>query len=350
MSQLGGQGKLLAFLFVSVLIVFTAIPIEASSGSAPLKDVTLWADLLGANQVDLKQSGQWSNLTQFQLLVVDADTTGGNFTEEAIAELKSGGTRVLSYLNLGACENNRWYWSRECEMHILAPYENYPGEFWMNVSSPSWKKAVVEQIAAPLFAKGIDGFYLDNLDIVEVFPEIDGLAEGLHTIVTGLRTQYPDALLVAQNGLAALNDTSVDGLPLWSRFHALAHEDVFATYDFEAGRYVPQVPERTSELVAQLRYYQERGLKIFTVDFADTADLAHMAVDASVAHKFTPYVGPIDLDRVVFWAYYKIIPEFPSGPIIALTSALLVVLLAMYARARLFSEHLGRRLSSHYSL
>jgi cysteinyl-tRNA synthetase len=46
----------------------------------------------------------------FRVINIDVDPDTGNFTDEQIALLRAGGqNRVISYMNVGACENYRSY-------------------------------------------------------------------------------------------------------------------------------------------------------------------------------------------------------------------------------------------------
>lgn len=48
----------------------------------------------------------------FRIINIDADPDAGNFTADQIGQLKADGrNRVISYLNLGAAERSRSYWS-----------------------------------------------------------------------------------------------------------------------------------------------------------------------------------------------------------------------------------------------
>ena len=95
---------------------------------------------------------------------------------ESSAKLRPHATTTF---NIGACEHHRGYWSHAppgfvpCEKNRaaqLGAYEGYPDEVWMDPSHPDYQKLMVEHAAARLAARGIDGFYLDNLELLEHDP------------------------------------------------------------------------------------------------------------------------------------------------------------------------------------
>ena len=113
----------------------------------------------------------------FRLINIDADPTAGNFTRADIATLRAGGRNtVLSYLNVGACERYRSYWRAAPSGLIpcganqaaqIAAYHRYPKEVWMNPGNADYRRLIIEHVAARLAATGVDGFFIDNLEIVE---------------------------------------------------------------------------------------------------------------------------------------------------------------------------------------
>ncbi|MES1209550.1 MAG: endo alpha-1,4 polygalactosaminidase, partial [Pseudomonadota bacterium] len=113
----------------------------------------------------------------FRLINIDADPDTGNFSPGQIHELKAGGhNTVISYLNIGSCERTRRYWKRApagllpCAANRAAqigPYRGFPDEVWMNPSNPDYQRLILEHVAPRLAATGVDGFFLDNLEIVE---------------------------------------------------------------------------------------------------------------------------------------------------------------------------------------
>ena len=152
----------------------------ARSGPAPLTTLGPgfpiagpWVSFYGSAE----QLGDLARVARtFRIINLDADPGTENFTDEQLRVLRAGGqNRVLSYLNIGACEHDRTYWSRvpaglsSCAANRAAQrgaYKGYPDETWMDPSDPSYQQLLLEYVA-PRLAARVDGFYLDNLEIVE---------------------------------------------------------------------------------------------------------------------------------------------------------------------------------------
>lgn len=126
----------------------------------------------------------------YDLIVVDAQ----DFSADEIKKLKAGGGTVLSYLNVGAIEDDRSYFqAAKRDGLILGPYDNWDGEYWVVAQEPKWK-SIVLGLATTLNAKGVDGFWVDNLDILYTVEEdygwskskTDALYTNLQAILAGL--------------------------------------------------------------------------------------------------------------------------------------------------------------------
>src|SRR6185436_21026753 len=111
------------------------------------------------------------------IINIDADPGVAAWTAAEITELKAGGrNRVISYMNVGSCENFREYFNQAppgfvpCKNNLRAQrgrYSGYPDEIWMDPSNPDYSKLIVDHVAVRLAKTGVDGFFLDNMEIVE---------------------------------------------------------------------------------------------------------------------------------------------------------------------------------------
>ena len=207
----------------------------------------LWASCYGtaAGIGDLQQAA-----STFRIFNIDADPSQGNFTPAQIQTLKGDGgvNKVISYMNVGACENFRSYWNTvpagfvSCSGNSNAadgPYQGYPNEQWENLSDPDYQHLIVDYVAPLLMAQGVDGFFLDNLEIVEHGPNAsDGpcdstCAQGGLDLVYKLRQKFPGALIVMQNATSDVTRLGVtNGVPYPTLLDGISHESVYApSYD-----------------------------------------------------------------------------------------------------------------------
>lgn len=242
----------------------------------------------------------------FRIINIDVDPTSGNFTDAQIQTLKAGGKNtILSYMNVGSCEKGRDYWNKapgfvSCNANKAAqigPYEGYPDEIWMDPSSEDYQKLIVEYVAPRLVARGIDGFYLDNMEIISHDPnDTNGpckgnCKQGGLDLIRKLRAKYPDQLIVMQNGtgdVTRLGNAS-DGTEFRRLLDGIAHEEVYqGAYD--------KVAE--SELVAwkamNLKSRNGKDFLVLVEDYVGDCNNkkdAFDSIDRSLAKGFLPYVS-----------------------------------------------------------
>lgn len=241
----------------------------------------------------------------FRIINIDVDPGAGNFTDGQIQTLKAAGkNQVISYLNVGSCEKSRTYWSTapgfvSCGANTAAqigPYYGYPDEIWMDPSSDAYQKLIVEHVAARLAARGVDGFYLDNLELLSHAPtDKHGpcsakCSQGGLDLVKRLRDKFPDLLIVMQNGTSDVTRLGkTGGVEFLRLLDGIAHEEVYApTFDKTA----------EDELLAwkamDLKSRSGRPFWIAVEDYAGSCankTAADAAIMKSLAKGFSPYVS-----------------------------------------------------------
>jgi cysteinyl-tRNA synthetase len=180
----------------------------------------------------------------FRVINIDADPEGGNFTKAQIETLKDGGkNRVISYMNVGSCEEFRSYWDTEPAGHascvssgaLTTPYDGYPDEMWADLSNAAYRDLIVGYVAPRLVDMGVDGFFLDNLEVVEHGPDTDNgpcdaaCSQGGLDLIWELRQAFPDKLIVMQNAtsdVTRLGETH--GVAYPSLLDGISHEEVYS--------------------------------------------------------------------------------------------------------------------------
>ena len=255
----------------------------------------------------------------FRLINIDADPDTGNFSPRQIGELKAGGRNtVISYLNIGSCERTRRYWKRApagllpCAANRaaqLGPYRGFPDEVWMNPSNPDYQRLILEHVAPRLAATGVDGFFLDNLEIVEHGPGGAGTGApcdrpcvtGTLALVARLRRAFPGLVLVMQNATSATTrEAVVGGVPFPRILDGVSREEVYAPrYDRAA----------ESELLAWSAAATRSGggrFSITTLDYLGNCrdrQRAERVYSRSRAKGFSPYVtiSSANQDKVCDW-------------------------------------------------
>lgn len=214
-----------------------------------------------------------------RVINLDADPGVGNFTPAQIQELKAGGrNRVLSYLNLGAAESFRDHWAKapagllpagQNRAAQLGAYEGYADERWMDPGNPAWRALVLEHIVPRLVAQGVDGFYLDNLELLSHGADAGhrplsaaSVQAGLD-LVRELRERYPNLLIVLQNGTGPTTlHGRTGGRPFAELLDGVAHESLFTQPSSEGdARRASYRVERDEEALAEMRAWKALSLK-----------------------------------------------------------------------------------------
>jgi cysteinyl-tRNA synthetase, unknown class len=199
-----------------------------------------WVSFYGpASGTDLVKTA-----STFRIINLDADPDAGGFTDAQLTALKAGGqNRVISYMNVGSCEDFRSYWSTDPAGHkscvnsgaLTTPYGGYPNEKWANLGNAAYRDLIVSYVAVRLAARGIDGFFLDNLEVVEhgaaaaEGPCDAACAQGGLDLVWELRQRFPGLLIVMQNATSDVTRLgTTHGVPYPSVLDGISHEEVFS--------------------------------------------------------------------------------------------------------------------------
>ncbi len=275
-----------------------------------------WLSFYGSAQ----QAGDLERLAAtFRLINIDADPDSGNFTPAQIQTLKAGGRNtVISYLNIGSCERSRRYFSHApaglvpCGRNRAAQLGQYPGfpdEVWMNPGNRDQQRLILEYVAPRLAATGVDGFFLDNLEIVEHGARGKGTGgacdracvEGALSLVARLRRAFPNLAIIMQNATGSTTrDAIVGGVPFPRLIDGISREEVYAPrYDRDA----------ESELLAWKRLglsVEGNPFSITTLDYVGSCGArrrARAAYERSRANGFSPYatISSANQDRVCDW-------------------------------------------------
>ncbi|MGU7775014.1 endo alpha-1,4 polygalactosaminidase [Burkholderia sp. MR1-5-21] len=272
-----------------------------------------WMTYYGpASSLDLNRAA-----STFRIMDIDLDPGTGNFTPANVATLKNNGqNKVLSYLNLGSCEHWRSYWNTAPSGYVscgantaaqLGAYQGYSDETWMNPGNADYQNLILNVIAPQLVAQGADGFYLDNLEIVEHGtsttngPCDAACSQGGLDLMRKLRQKYPNLLIVMQNATSNVTrNGTTGGVAFASLLDGVAHEEVYKpTYDASAEQ--------------ELLNWKAMNLApgghpfwIATVDYVgsctNTAD-ASSAYASSRSHGFSPYAPDASAGQgtVCYW-------------------------------------------------
>jgi len=285
------------------LALLAAVTLSACAKSEPAAKVAPSAKPWGAFYGKAAGMGDLTlAASTFHLLDIDADPGTGNFAPAQLAQLRSQGALVISYLNLGACESFRTYWSDTgaggpppCQANTaaqLGPYAGYPDEVWMDPSNADYQQLILSYVAPRLYAQGVDGFFLDNLELIEHGPTdangpcSDACRQGGLDLVRKLRERFPQAYLVMQNATGTVTRLgSTAGVSFPTLLDGISHEEVYQPYD--------------ARVEEELLAWQQLGLRpkagtlwIGTEDYVGNCSNARATMPIfarSRANQFDPY-------------------------------------------------------------
>jgi cysteinyl-tRNA synthetase len=296
---------------------------------SPLRDVSAWAIQLQG----LDRDGALERLerTKAGLVVIDPTRTvrgQESFPTQAVVA-RLGRTKLcFAYLNVGQAESYRTYW----RSHWRAPTveqrgepsylvtvdpdgwaDNYPVAYW----DLRWRGVLWGSPSCPLdqaLADGFDGVFLDWIlgfaePAVAAAARRAGVdpADAMVALVRELRLdarrRRPGFLLLALNGARLVEQRPefaavVDGIAqenLSFSGRAGANWD-----DADAGDHA--LPARgdwsTAALARRLQACRDRGLPVFTLDYAADPNNARHARAVSVGLGCVPFVSRTPLDRL----------------------------------------------------
>lgn len=234
-------------------------------------------------------ASQMARFSDYQTLVIDA----AYFEKTDIDALKSAGHTVYSYLNIGSLEDFRPYYKR-FEADTLAPYENWEGERWMDVSKPEWQAYLCDDLAKTLLGKGVDGFFIDNCDVYFQYPT-QPILDGLTLILRNLKATGANTYI---NG----GDTFVTEYA--KRYGTLAdiltgvnQECILSAIDFEHGTFRRALAEDRQYFSGYVEWAAKNGAKVYLLEYTRDSALMDEIADYCASRGFTCYIaGSLELD------------------------------------------------------
>ena len=201
-------------------------------------------------------------------------------------ELKSNGHDVYGYLSVGSLENYRTYYD-DFQGIVLGSYDNWPDEYWIDVSDERWQTFVVDGLAPAMKEKGFDGVFVDNADVYYNYPS-ERIYAGLKTIISGIRQQ---GLPVMINGgdqfVSRMIDEGDAGL-----ISAISQESVFSCIeDYEESTFARQEPEETEYFSEYIERASAAGVDVYLIEYTIDASLISEIGEYCRDHGFHYYVS-----------------------------------------------------------
>jgi uncharacterized protein (TIGR01370 family) len=237
-------------------------------------------------------AGRLDDLARFDLAIIDPST----LTPTEVGELEARGTLVVGYLSVGEISpNDPWITDGTVPRSwILGRNRNW-GSLFVDAGQQGWRDLMTAE-TGKLLDYGFDGVFLDTVDTAtDVEPTS---VPGMISLIEGLRTAYPDALLVQNRGFDIAEQVA-------GSIDAVMFEDLSTSYDFDNLTYLRVDNSDEADRMVELR--ERTGLPILSLDYAPPEDHATAARAVRIArgYGFVPAVSTIELDDI---------PDYGLGP------------------------------------
>ena len=241
---------------------------------------------IGMEKKDLLQLSK-----SYQTMVLDAT----NLDKSDVKQLHSKSHQVFAYLNVGALEiSNSFY--QDFKDLTFKPYDNWPDEYWLDVTDSAWQDFLVHKLAQILKDKGVDGLFLDNLDVYDH----DQRPEVYASLVQLLKEFQTMNLPVIINGGSTFVSQFLAEDPQLARqlIYAVNQESVFLAYDFDAGKPVQQTAEAEDFYLDYLNNLSQTGLQVFLIEYGADSYQADKILKQCQELDYSLYLAPsILLDK-----------------------------------------------------
>lgn len=274
--------NILAYFPIGLLVLGSAACTSTNHAPKANVDYGVFLSLEGEAAVEASEG--------YELAIIDAQ----QLTANEIAEMKDRGQTVFSYLNIGSLETFRSYYEAFQDL-TLEPYDNWEDEFWIAVSDEHWQEFVVVSLANELLEKGIDGFWVDNVDVYGQFPTkemYDGVENSLKTLMG-----YGKPVII--NGGDQFVQTFLErNQQVDDILTGVNQETVFSGIDFEGNTLGTQIVENQKYYLNYLNKIEKAGKDIFLLEYTADRELTEKIHNYAVKRGWKYYVSDsIELDE-----------------------------------------------------
>ena len=232
------------------------------------------------------------NIEQFadyEIVVIDAQY----YPKEELDAFRSKGHKVFSYINIGSLEDFRDYYDEYKDLSLGA-YEHWEEEVWVDVSQKRWQDFMLNDIAAGLLEKDIDGFFVDNCDVYYVHPKQE-ILEGLTVIMKGLKATGKKVII--NSGDTFLDAYCEQGGKWDDVISGINQESVFSTILWDEGTFGTAEPEDHEYFVSYIDRYGSQGAEIYLLEYTVDEELVKEIKVFCEERGYTYYVADsIELD------------------------------------------------------
>lgn len=234
----------------------------------------------------------------YDLVVVDAQ----ELRKEQLAQLHAKGHTVYSYLNVGSIEKSREYFSKYKDI-CLDRYDNWPDEYWVDVTQKKWKTFVGSTLLKEILKKDpkVDGLFLDNLDVyahVTDKKKYNSMSEDVYNALISILESYRDADLPAVVNGADLFVSRLIDEDRTELIRGVNQETVFSRIlDYDRNRFGEQTEKENKFYTGYLKDCKKAGLEVFLLEYTEDTDVEKKVGRYCEKNGFRYYIsGRVDLN------------------------------------------------------
>ena len=213
-------------------------------------------------------------LVAYKSVAIDLD----EFDQSSIRKLKENNVEIYGYLSIGSLERYRSYYDEFKESTIM-PYENWPDEWWMDVTNLDWQEHIKSE-ANRLSSLGADGLFMDNFDIFYIVNEEFECSETYkQNVYSACKTMLTDLeqtslKLMINSGTDFLEALHDESSPLLKGIEVYAQECVFSSIkDYENNIFEKQNEEDKKYYLSIVSFMKENS-KILFIEYTKDDVLA----------------------------------------------------------------------------
>lgn len=207
-----------------------------------------------------------AKLNEYRTIVIDAQ----GYSANTIKKLRKTGHTVYSYINLGSVENYRDYY-KDYEDVTLDVYENWEDERWVDVSQKKWQDFISGTLAKKLVKKGVDGFFVDNVDVYYMYHN-DKIFNGVTTILKNFKALGVD--VVVNGGDTYVRQYVKRHGKLEKILNAVAQESVFTTIDWDNNNaFIEQDEGDNKYAKSYINFVSKHGGNVYLIEYSTDKNL-----------------------------------------------------------------------------
>lgn len=269
----------------------SAVPMRSAGADSGLGQVGVFLSVSGE-----QASRDADRYAGYDTAIVDLQ----EFNPDDVLRLRDAGvTRVYSYLNIGSLETYRPYYERFSRL-IVEPYENWPDEYWLDVTDPQWRDFIVRELGEDLIAGGADGFFIDNADVYGRSPTKE-TRDALVEMLGGLKALGVPVLINGGDEFVAalLDEEDAQGTKVIEGIlDGIAQETVFTSIeDYERDVFGRRDAAESTRLREYVERVADRGLTTLLIEYTSDSSVESEVEEYCADVGCSAYIArSVDLD------------------------------------------------------